>query len=99
MKEFGKAMRAARKAKRLSMEALAEKSGVAIASIVRYERGEQSPGLFNLVCLADTLGITIEEYIGRENPKNEELKFTREFIHEHGLEFALAEAWNRRTKK
>lgn len=28
--------------------------------------------------------------------ENEELKFTREFIHEHGLEFALASAWNRR---
>lgn len=29
--------------------------------------------------------------------ENEELKFTREFIHEHGLEFALASAWNRRV--
>lgn len=28
---------------------------------------------------------------------NEELQFTRAFIHEHGLEFALAEAWNRRA--
>lgn len=26
-----------------------------------------------------------------------ELEFTRQFIHEHGLEFALAEAWNRRV--
>ena len=25
--------------------------------------------------------------------ENEELKFTREFIHEHGLDFALASAW------
>ena len=28
--------------------------------------------------------------------ENEELEFTRKFIHEHGLEFALASAWNRR---
>ena len=27
--------------------------------------------------------------------ESKELKFTRQFIHEHGLEFALAEAWNR----
>ena len=30
-------------------------------------------------------------------PLIEELKFTREFIHEHGLDFALASAWNRRV--
>lgn len=30
--------------------------------------------------------------------ENEELKFTREFIHEHGLEYALASAWNRRAE-
>ena len=27
---------------------------------------------------------------------NEELKFVRQFIHEHGLEFALMSAWNKR---
>lgn len=30
--------------------------------------------------------------------ESEELKFTRDFIHEHGLEFALASAWNRRVE-
>lgn len=29
--------------------------------------------------------------------ENEELKFTRNFIHEHGLEYALLSAWNRRA--
>lgn len=29
--------------------------------------------------------------------ESEELKFTRDFIHEHGLDFALASAWNRRA--
>ena len=28
----------------------------------------------------------------------EEARFTRQFIHEHGLEFALASAWERRKK-
>ena len=31
--------------------------------------------------------------------ENEELQFTRQFIHEHGLEFALASAWNRRAEE
>lgn len=30
--------------------------------------------------------------------ENEELRFTRAFIHDHGLEFALASAWERRKK-
>ena len=30
--------------------------------------------------------------------ESKELKFTREFIHEHGLDFALASAWQRRKK-
>lgn len=30
--------------------------------------------------------------------ESEELKFTRQFIHEHGLEFALASAWSRRAE-
>ena len=30
--------------------------------------------------------------------ENEELQFTRDFIHEHGLEFALLSAWERRKK-
>lgn len=30
--------------------------------------------------------------------KNKELEFTRNFIHEHGLEFALASAWSKYLK-
>lgn len=30
--------------------------------------------------------------------KNKELEFTRKFIHEHGLEFALASAWDKHLK-
>lgn len=42
---------------------------------------------------------TEEEAIEAWNKRaeSEELKFTREFIHEHGLDFALASAWNRRA--
>lgn len=29
--------------------------------------------------------------------EDEELEFTRKFIHDNGLEFALTAAWNRRT--
>ena len=35
--------------------------------------------------------------IGETREENEELQFTRQFIHEQGLDFALLAAWNRRT--
>ena len=43
---------------------------------------------------------TIEDAIEAWNKRadSEELKFTRKFIHEHGLEFALASAWGRSKK-
>lgn len=30
--------------------------------------------------------------------ESKEMRFTREFIHEHGLDFALASAWKGRTE-
>ena len=38
------------------------------------------------------------EEVWNNRAESEELKFTRQFIHEHGLEFALASAWNRRAE-
>lgn len=39
-----------------------------------------------------------EEEDWNKRAENEELMFTRQFLHEHGLEFALASAWERRKK-
>ena len=44
----------------------------------------------------DTKEEAIEAWNNRT--ESEEQKFTRQFIHEHGLEFALASAWNGRKK-
>ena len=44
----------------------------------------------------DTKEKAIEAW--NKRAESEELKFTRKFIHEHGLDFALASAWNRRAK-
>lgn len=39
--------------------------------------------------------VAIEKWNRRA--ENEEIEFTRKFIHEQGLDFALAGAWNRRA--
>jgi transcriptional regulator with XRE-family HTH domain len=60
------AMRKAREAKGLTCCKLAKISGVDKCGLSKYEKGENAPGLFNLIALADALGISIDEYVGHE---------------------------------
>lgn len=62
----GEAMTAARKKAGLSQEELAKISGLKCAMIGRYERDDTRPRIDNLELLADSLGISIDEYIGHE---------------------------------
>ena len=50
---------------------------------------------------ANGVAIILECDIEKWNRRceSEEQIFTRQFIHEHGLEFALASAWNGRKEK
>lgn len=41
--------------------------------------------------------IAIDAWNTRIDSNSEELTFTRRFIHDHGLEFALKTAWDRRA--
>lgn len=60
------AMRKAREAKGLTRYKLAESAGVNQHSLVGYETGENAPGIFNLIALADALGLSLDEYVGHE---------------------------------
>ena len=66
----GEAMRAARKKAGLSLEELAERAGVQKNTIGRVERNEHVGRIDTIELLADVLGISIDEYIGREVPSN-----------------------------
>ena len=68
MNAWAESMRRIRNKRKLSLRQLAQISGVTYSMICRYETGKQDPGLFNLVCLADALGIGLDEYIGRKKP-------------------------------
>ena len=74
--------------------------GVAILGTWRDEYRRLNPSAVHCsVChvetkIYDRKKEAIEAWNSRT--ENEEMKFTRAFIHEHGLEFALAEAWKRR---
>lgn len=60
------AMRAARHRSGLSLRELAEKAKVSFITIHRLETGERCGGIDTIECLADALGLSIDEYIGHE---------------------------------
>lgn len=58
---FGSKLRGKRAEMRMSQGDLAEKSGVDINSIARYEIGDTKPGLDKAVALANALGVTLDD--------------------------------------
>ena len=63
--DLGEAIRRARSRKGLTQEELAEAAGVHRNYIGDVERGETNVGFLNLLKLAEGLGISLEELIGR----------------------------------
>lgn len=62
---IGEAMRKARQNKGWTQKQLAEESGVNMLSISFYETGRAFPSLLNLISLADALGVTLDDLVGR----------------------------------
>lgn len=58
-----------RKEHKLSQEALAEKLGLSRQSISKWERAEASPDTDNLIALAEVYGITLDQLLGNDKPK------------------------------
>lgn len=61
LKKFGDRVRMLRKAKNLSQEQLAERSGLHRNYIGGIERGERNVALLNILRLAKALGVTPSE--------------------------------------
>lgn len=58
-----------RKAAGLTRPALAEKTGVSLSFISKCENGTLCPYEDNAVALADALGVTVDELIGKYNAR------------------------------
>lgn len=63
---MGEAMRAARKKAGMTQCKLSKISGVTRNNISEYENDHKSPNICTVEALADSLGISIDEYIGHE---------------------------------
>lgn len=61
---FGEAMRQCRTKKGFSIEKLAKFSGISYAMICFIEQDKRNPSLITLEALADTLDVSLDEYVG-----------------------------------
>lgn len=64
MDTYGRAMRTARNKNHLTQQELSDLSGISRSTIDAYENDRRNPSLLNVVALADTLNMSIDEYIG-----------------------------------
>lgn len=62
---MGQRIRAARKMKHMSADALAEKIGIAAESLGHIECGSRKPSLQTLYAIAETLEVSLDYLIGR----------------------------------
>lgn len=70
---IGQSIRATRKAKGFSQEELARKAGIWQPVISSWELDRVNPTIPLLICIADVLGVTLDELVGRnvqDNKKN-----------------------------
>lgn len=64
----GEYMRRAREEAGLTVRQLASLSGVSFTHIAAIERGSRVGSIITVELLADALGLTIDEYTGRDPP-------------------------------
>jgi transcriptional regulator with XRE-family HTH domain len=69
MVKFGERLKAARTAKHLSQQALADVIGKSLNTVGLYERGLRQPSLETLCLLADTLDVSCDYLLARTEAK------------------------------
>lgn len=63
----GESIRAARVKLGMQQKELANIAGVSAWSISKYETGKGLPTLYTAICIADAIGMTLDELIGRKD--------------------------------
>ena len=64
---IGQAIKKARKAKGYTLKKLAAKAGVTYSTISNWECNRVFPNVVPLIAVADVLGVTLDELVGRSN--------------------------------
>ena len=66
---IGQAIKEARKNRGYTLKKLAAKSGITYTTINYWENGRGYPNLVPLMAVADALGISLDELVGRTVPR------------------------------
>lgn len=66
MMTVGQCMKEARKKARLTQRQLADMADMSPTLLCAYENDRITPGLFNVIELADILGLTLDKYVGHQ---------------------------------
>ena len=69
--DVGSRLKELREARKISMRALATKSGLSANALSMIERGKTSPSVSTLYKLADAMGISITAFFGPESDKKQ----------------------------
>ena len=69
---FSESLRTIRKKQGLSQQKLAEKAGLSYVMIAKIEQGAtKEPSVVSMIKLADALGVTLDELVGRTPPRRQ----------------------------
>lgn len=68
-KTFAARLRSTRRSRNITQGDLAKKAGTTQASISKFEKGDQEPGLTKTLRLAEELGVTVGYLMGEDAPK------------------------------
>ena len=81
MKEtFGQRLQRLRKEKGLTQEELANEIGISPQAVSKWENDISTPDIFILSQLADILGVSVDELLGKEAPKQEDKSDDEDFV-------------------
>lgn len=64
-------MKAMREAREWTQDDLAEQAGVSPATVFRAESGSRLPSSASLIAIADALGTTLDDLVGRSVPSQQ----------------------------
>ena len=82
---FGENLRRIREEKKISRQELEQKTGIPAVTLAGYENAFRTPNFKNLVSIADTLKVTTDELLGRN-------EFFKRVTEKKNLEFRLKRA-------
>jgi transcriptional regulator with XRE-family HTH domain len=63
LKEMGSKIRAARKAKKMSLETMAKATSINISNLSFLERGRRNPHILSIKSIADVLKVDVKDFI------------------------------------